>query len=520
MGGLRARRPADVRQDLESKVRTSEDAAFSGHDIGRSGGREGQRRRRHGKEDRLDKLSEEVASKARKYLWSLAPGEERGAHGADDIANSSSIKSHRMKDHSGNVSRSLPSSSKHEVMSEGMEEDGPIMGMRIPTVTTTQKKQMQMQKQMQIQKQKKQKKQKKKKKKKKKTRKGAGDLTRGVTDKKLRAELEQSREDQVMAATAAARAEVLLTQEEGYLEAENELERTDRVSQGDIKRAVDITSARKVFDLHLPQLGPYAQCFDRSGRHMLIGGRKGHLALFDTIDMKLKCEVQAGQTVRDVCFLHDHSMWAAAQRKRVFLYDDNGVELHCLKAHIEPSHLTFLPYHFLLVTAGRSGYIKWQDTSTGRLVSSFPSRLGSPCCLRSNPHNAVSLMGHGNGTVTMWSPNMSTPLVKMACHRGPCHALACDIRGTYLATAGADERAKIWDLRSFRGPLREIRTDRPVAVGGGVDFSQRGALALGFGPHVQIWKDLLKRGEERGKEGRSKAGRREGGGRGGGREMG
>ena len=50
--------------------------------------------------------------------------------------------------------------------------------------------------------------------------------------------------------------------------------------------------ARKAFDLKLPQLGPYNVAFTRSGRHMLFGGRKGHLALMDWQRMHSVCEVQ------------------------------------------------------------------------------------------------------------------------------------------------------------------------------------------------------------------------------------
>lgn len=41
-----------------------------------------------------------------------------------------------------------------------------------------------------------------------------------------------------------------------------------------------------------------------------------------------------------------------------------------------------------------------------------------PCdVLRQNPHNAVSLLGHTQGVVTMWTPNMSSPVIKMLTHK-------------------------------------------------------------------------------------------------------
>jgi len=49
-------------------------------------------------------------------------------------------------------------------------------------------------------------------------------------------------------------------------------------------------------------------------------------------------------------FLQDQSFFAVAQKKYVFIYDRDGVEIHRLKAHIEPTRLEFLPYHWLLAT--------------------------------------------------------------------------------------------------------------------------------------------------------------------------
>ncbi len=57
-------------------------------------------------------------------------------------------------------------------------------------------------------------------------------------------------------------------------------------------------AAKKVFDLDLPELGPYNLTCTRSGRHMLLGGRKGHLALMDWQQRHLVCEVQVCKTSR------------------------------------------------------------------------------------------------------------------------------------------------------------------------------------------------------------------------------
>jgi hypothetical protein len=57
---------------------------------------------------------------------------------------------------------------------------------------------------------------------------------------------------------------------------------------------VEAGAAKKAFDLKLPELGPYAIDFTRNGRYMLLGGTKGHLAMFDWQRSKLECEVQVG----------------------------------------------------------------------------------------------------------------------------------------------------------------------------------------------------------------------------------
>ncbi|GFH32773.1 WD_REPEATS_REGION domain-containing protein, partial [Haematococcus lacustris] len=137
----------------------------------------------------------------------------------------------------------------------------------------------------------------------------------------------------------------------------------------------------------------------------------------------------------------------------VYIYDKRGVEVHCLREHQGARILQFLPHHFLLA-------------SIGDLV------LGA---------------GHSGGVVTMWTPNLPTPVVRMLCHRGRVNALAFDPAGRYMVTAGADSQVKVWDVRTYQ-PLHAYFAYSPATV---LDISQRGLLAVGYGRKVQIWKDAL-----------------------------
>lgn len=58
-----------------------------------------------------------------------------------------------------------------------------------------------------------------------------------------------------------------------------------------------------------------------------------------------------------------------------------------------------------------------QDTSVGTIVAQHKTKQGACDVMTHNPYNAVVLLGHANGTVHMWTPNITSPVVKMLCHK-------------------------------------------------------------------------------------------------------
>ena len=177
-------------------------------------------------------------------------------------------------------------------------------------------------------------------------------ILKSAKDKKLKAELRANLEQQKEADESAARAEILLPEQAGLLEAEGPMGRTYKFKQAEIRANVDANSALNVFDLSLPTFGGYAVDYSRGGRHLLLGGRKGHVALMDCIGYDLKTELHLRETVRDVQFLMNENLFAVAQRKYAYIYDSTGMEIHTLKSHVEPRRLDYLPYHYLLVSVG------------------------------------------------------------------------------------------------------------------------------------------------------------------------
>jgi len=169
-----------------------------------------------------------------------------------------------------------------------------------------------------------------------------------IRDRKLRRNMTALETKFKTATTRAKDAEILLEHSPGFLEAETELERTWKVGQKHITHESTLETAQKRFELKLDNLGPYVCEYSRTGRDLLLAGRKGHVATMDWREGKLGCEIQLGETVRDIKWLHNNQFFAVAQKNFVYIYDTRGVELHCLKQHREVTHMEFLPYHFLL----------------------------------------------------------------------------------------------------------------------------------------------------------------------------
>ena len=312
--------------------------------------------------------------------------------------------------------------------------------------------------------------------------------TKNIKDKKVRGNLRALEERYRDAALKAKDAEILLENSSGFLEPEGDLERTYKVRQDEIKSDVSVETAKKGFEVKLEGLGPYVCDYARNGRDLLLAGRKGHVATIDWRSGKLGCELQLGETVRDAKWLHNNQLFAVAQKRNVYIYDHHGVEIHNLDQHIEVQHMEFLPYHFLLATIGKAGWIKWHDTSTGQMVAQTPTKQGPPTAFAQNPHNAIIHVGHQNGTVSLWSPNTTTPLVRMLPHRGPVRALATDRQGRYMVSTGQDMKMAVWDIRNFKGPVHEYFVRAP---GCSVAISDSNLTAVGWGTQTTIWKDVF-----------------------------
>ena len=67
--------------------------------------------------------------------------------------------------------------------------------------------------------------------------------------------------------------------------------RTLKVKQKDLGTLLGVQNAQSIFDLKLADFGPYnSMNFTRNGEHLVIGSRKGHIALMNWKEKELVCE--------------------------------------------------------------------------------------------------------------------------------------------------------------------------------------------------------------------------------------
>ncbi|KAG5443871.1 WD repeat-containing protein 46 [Clonorchis sinensis] len=259
----------------------------------------------------------------------------------------------------------------------------------------------------------------------------------------------------------------------------------ERVTQKDILAEVDIGSATKRFDISL-RGGPYAIDYSKNGRFLAYCGKSGNVAGFDWLTKNLLFEINVAQECKDIKFLHQETFIAVAEPKSTSIYDNQGIEVHCIKQLHQILRLEFLPYHFLLVASAANGFIYYLDCTVGSVVSSLPTYMGRLGVMCQNPSNGVIITGHNNGCVCMWIPSERCSVVKMFTHHSGLTSVACDRTGRYLATCALDRKLKVWDVRSTYDPLSEINL--PISASS-MDYSQRGLLAIGAGNTVQVLKD-------------------------------
>lgn len=138
---------------------------------------------------------------------------------------------------------------------------------------------------------------------------------------------------------------------------------------------------------------------------------------------------------------------------------------------------------YLFIFKNICGYLSYIDVTIGKKVASFSSSMGRCDLMTQNPSNGIIHLGHSSGCVTLWSPNVKEPLVKMLCHKSALKSLAINHNGNYMITSGLDHFLNVWDLRTYK----QLKSIKLKAGASSLAFSQKNFIAASLRNEISIY---------------------------------
>jgi U3 small nucleolar RNA-associated protein 7 len=123
-----------------------------------------------------------------------------------------------------------------------------------------------------------------------------------IANKKLRTTLQRQSANTERGKALLRDAELLLPNNAGKMEMEEDMDRSWRISQDEIVNSIGIEAARGRKEFILDG-GPYRARYTRNGRHMAVVGQKGHIATFDWQTGTMLSELQLQETCRDITYV-------------------------------------------------------------------------------------------------------------------------------------------------------------------------------------------------------------------------
>ena len=117
---------------------------------------------------------------------------------------------------------------------------------------------------------------------------------------------------------------------DGYIIPENSNEKTLKYSQDYLKSVLPKYNSDNIFDLELPENGPFNIDYTANGKYLLLGGEKGNISMLDWKEKNLILDFNVESKISSIKFLHNDSMFAVGQSDHLYIYDNQGIELHSL----------------------------------------------------------------------------------------------------------------------------------------------------------------------------------------------
>ncbi|OAG29640.1 U3 small nucleolar RNA-associated protein 7 [Nematocida displodere] len=254
---------------------------------------------------------------------------------------------------------------------------------------------------------------------------------------------------------------------------------TKPITTDEMYKHIDMGTKSKAYKLALEN-GPYSARYTLTGNNVLYFGQND-ASVVDAIKLTPRCERNLNDQIHDGTFLHRESFFALAQSQCVYIYDNNGVEVHALRDHAKARKLQFLQDHFLLATLTDGGFLKYHDTTMGKLVSDIKTRERSAAMTHDRSTGVVYLSGP-SGHVSLWSPRSTDYLAKILCHRSKVRNIRVSDSGSHLFTSAGNELA-VWDVRNTFSPIDRFTFPQNIFA---MDVSQQNKIAVSQRASVTI----------------------------------
>jgi WD40 repeat protein/tRNA A-37 threonylcarbamoyl transferase component Bud32 len=191
--------------------------------------------------------------------------------------------------------------------------------------------------------------------------------------------------------------------------------------------------------------------------------------------------VDADRFTADLAYSPDGMLLAAACSDRtVRLFDTTTGRL--LRSFPEGQHrftsVVFGPDGRRLVAGNEDHLVRVWDVATGQTLRTLKGHSSEVHNVASHPDGTLYASGGHDGTLILWDAATGEVRRTIAAHDGPVMSLAFHPAGTWLATSGEDGRIRLWDAATGE-PVRSWEAHEGPA--GGLAFRPDGAVLASGG---------------------------------------
>jgi len=201
----------------------------------------------------------------------------------------------------------------------------------------------------------------------------------------------------------------------------------------------------RTFDKQPLQLYSFDMSLD--GTKMVTGYEDNSIILWDVASGKQLKTLQDSGAVNSVCFSPDGTKIASGLDNTVKIWDIASSQiLTTIKAANDNEFGNVNRVHFSpdgMKLASASSTVKIWDVSSGQMIKNLPD--SEAFCVRFSPDGKYLITGGYEKSVKVWNVSSGVLLQELKEHYSGVNNVAISRDGTKIASAGNDEKIKIWE---------------------------------------------------------------------------